>query len=99
MKASLAEPWPLEDVSLKNEQKWLFFHLQLLNHKNLIFFFYLDFMARWDYFTHFELSQSQGGAKTEDPQEKWPDPRKQNLACLTLTQARLKPTAVRWQAI
>ena len=30
-------------------------------------------MARQDYFTHFEPSQSQGGAKTEDPRDKPPD--------------------------
>ena len=31
------------------------------------------FMAQQDYFTHFELSQLQGGAKTRDLQEKTPD--------------------------
>ena len=36
----------------------------------LVFFFYLGFMARQDYSTHFELSQLLGGAKTEDPKEK-----------------------------
>ena len=30
-------------------------------------------MARQDYFTHFEPSQSVGGAKTGDPREKIPD--------------------------
>ena len=30
-------------------------------------------MARQDYFTHFEPSQSLGGAKTGDPWEKPPD--------------------------
>ena len=34
------------------------------------FFYYLGFTARKDYFTHFELSQSLGGAKTGDPREK-----------------------------
>ena len=29
--------------------------------------------ARQDYFTHFEPSQSVGGAKTADPREKTPD--------------------------
>ena len=29
--------------------------------------------AHQDYFTHFEPSQSYGGAKTGDPQEKTPD--------------------------
>ena len=29
--------------------------------------------ARQDYFTHFETSQSLGGAKTGDPREKPPD--------------------------
>ena len=37
------------------------------------FLFYLDFTARQDYFTHFEPSQSKGGAKTGDPREKPPD--------------------------
>ena len=36
------------------------------------FFFYLGFTARQDYFTHFEPSQSQGGAKIGDPWEKPP---------------------------
>ena len=30
-------------------------------------------MACQDYFTHFEPSQLEGGAKTGDPQEKTPD--------------------------
>ena len=47
------------------------------------YFYYLGFTAREDNFTHFEPSQSKGGAKTGDPQEKPPDTRKQNLACLT----------------
>ena len=29
--------------------------------------------ARQDYFTHFQPSQSEGGAKTADPREKPPD--------------------------
>ena len=37
------------------------------------FFFDLGFMARQDYFTHFEPSQLLGGAKTGDPREKPPD--------------------------
>ena len=32
------------------------------------FFFYLGFTARQDYFTHFEPSQSLGGAKMGDDQ-------------------------------
>ena len=36
-------------------------------------FFDLGFTARQDYFTHFEPSQSLGGAKTWDPQETTPD--------------------------
>ena len=35
--------------------------------------FDLGFMACQDYFTHFEPSQSLGGMKTGDPQEKPPD--------------------------
>ena len=35
--------------------------------------FYLCFLARRDYFTHFAPSQSVGGAKTGDPREKPPD--------------------------
>ena len=38
--------------------------------KKLLFFFYLGFTARQDYFTHFEPSQSLGGAKTGGPREK-----------------------------
>ena len=33
----------------------------------------LGFTPRQDYFTHFEPSQSLGGAKTGDPREKSPD--------------------------
>ena len=36
-------------------------------------FLYLGFTARQDYFTHFELSQSIGGAKMGHPREKPPD--------------------------
>ena len=36
-------------------------------------------MARKDYFTHFEPSQSQGGAKTGEPREKLPDHPKAEL--------------------
>ena len=36
------------------------------------FFFYLGFTACQDYFTHFEPSQSLGGSKTGDPQERTP---------------------------
>ena len=44
------------------------------NHRNaVIFLFYLGFTAHKDYFTHFEPSQSFGGAKTGDPREKTPD--------------------------
>ena len=42
-------------------------------HKFLLYFFYLGFTARQDYFTHFEPSQSVGGAKTGDLREKPPD--------------------------
>ena len=37
------------------------------------FFFYLGFMANQDFFTHFDLSQSLGGAKMRDPWENTPD--------------------------
>ena len=47
------------------------------------FIFDLGFPARQDYFINFEPSQSVGGAKTWDPQEKPPDHPKQYLACLT----------------
>ena len=40
-------------------------------------------MPRQDYFTHFEQSQSLGGAITGDPREKQLTTRKQNLAYLT----------------
>ena len=39
----------------------------------LFIYFYLGFTACQDYFTHFEPSQSVGGAKTGDPREKTPD--------------------------
>ena len=54
------------------------FQVGLISHsaeciQQILFFFYLVFTARQDYFTHFEPSQSIGGAKTEDPQEKSPE--------------------------
>ena len=42
------------------------------------------FLFGQDYFTHFEPSQSVGGAKTEDPKKNHLTTRKQNLACLTV---------------
>ena len=41
-------------------------------------------MARQDYFTHFEPSQTLGGAKTGDPREKPPEHPQAEL-CLSLT--------------
>ena len=38
-----------------------------------VFFFYLGFTARPDYFTNFEPSQLSGGAKKGDLREKPPD--------------------------
>ena len=38
-----------------------------------VHYFYLGFTDRQDYFTHFEPSQSVGGAKTGEPREKLPD--------------------------
>ena len=38
-----------------------------------LFVFYLSFTVRKDCFTHFEPSQTLGGAKTRDPREKPPD--------------------------
>ena len=45
----------------------------IFNYLHSFFFFYLGFMARQDYFTHFEPSQSQGRAKMGDPREKLHD--------------------------
>ena len=39
----------------------------------LYFYYHLGFTARQGYFTHFEPSQSKGGAKTGAPREKPPD--------------------------
>ena len=58
----------------------------------------LRFTARQDYFTHFEQSQSLGGVKTGDPQEKTPDHPHAELG-LSHMWAWLEPTAVRWRAI
>ena len=63
------------------------------------FLFYLGFTAHKDYFTHFEPSQSFGGAKTGDPREKTPDHTQAELGLSHMTRARLEPTAVRWRAI
>ena len=51
--------------------------------------FYLGFMARQDYFTHFEPSQSVGGVKTGDPREKPPDHPQAELRLHHVTLARL----------
>ena len=63
------------------------------------FFFDLGFTAHQDYFAHFQLSQSQGGAKTGDPWEKPPYHPQADLGLSHMTQARLEPTAWRWRAI
>ena len=55
----------------------------------MLFYFYLCFTAHHDYFTHFEQSQSLGGAKMGDPREKT------ELGLPHVTQVRLKPIAVR----
>ena len=46
-------------------------------------FFYFGITAPQDYFTHFELNQSLGGAKTGDPRENHLSTCKQNLTRLT----------------
>ena len=56
-------------------------------------------MASQYYFTHFESTQSVGGAKTGDPREKTPDHLQAEFDFSHVTWARLEPTAVRWQAI
>ena len=57
-------------------------------------FLYLGFMARQDYFTHFELIQSLVGAKTGDAREKTPEHPQSQRACPTCARARLEPTAI-----
>ena len=47
------------------------------------FFSNFAFTPRQDYFTHFEPSQSLGGAKTGDPRQNHLTTCKQNLSCLT----------------
>ena len=77
-----------------------YFHSYIL--PNFLFYFsYLGFTACQDYFTHFEQSQSVGGAKTRDPREKQPDHPSASRTWLVshVTRARLEPTAVRWRAI
>ena len=59
----------------------------------------LGFMTRQDYFTHFEQSQWVGGAKMGDPQGKPPDHQQAEPGLSQVTQARLKPTVVRWRVI
>ena len=44
-----------------------------VNKKGAQHFWWGVFTARQDYFTHFEPSQTKGGAKTEDPREEQPD--------------------------
>ena len=65
--------------------------------KSKVFFFHLGFTTHQDYFTHFEPSQSLGGAKMGDPREKLPDhPQAElGLSNMIVTRARLEPTAVR----
>ena len=50
----------------KNEMLIIFVKLY---HIKLIFFFFLRFTTRQDYFIHFVQSQSKGGTKTGDPLE------------------------------
>ena len=61
------------------------------------------FTARQYYFTQFEPSQSLGGAKTVGPREKKKKkkrpPTSRTWLVSHVTRARLKPTAVRRQAI
>ena len=67
-----------------------FVHLAIL--QKFYLFSYLGFAARQDYFTHFEPSQSQGEAKTGDPQEKPPDHPQAVLGLSHVTRARLEPS-------
>ena len=60
---------------------------------SFFFFFHLGFTARRDYFTHFEPSQSLGGAKTGDPREKPLDHPQTELDLSHVTRARLKSLA------
>ena len=62
-----------------------------LIHQIKTFDFYLGFMACQDYFTHFEQSQSQGGAKIGDPRP----PASRTWLVSHVTRARLEPIAVR----
>ena len=64
-----------------------------------IFYFYFGFTAHQNYFTHFEPSQSLGGAKTGGPREKLPDHLQAELGLSHETWARLESTAMRWRAI
>ena len=52
-------------------------------------------MAHQDYFTHFQLSQSLGGAKMGDPREKMPDHPQAELGLSHVTRGRLELTAKR----
>ena len=67
----------------------------LLHHGNHFFSFDLGLTAHQDYFTHYELSQSLGGAKTGDPREKTSDHPQAEHGLSHVTRARLEPTAVR----
>ena len=63
-----------------------FFYMRFL------FFFYYGFTVRQDYFTHFELNQLLGEAKTGDPQLKNTCPASRTQQVSHMIRARLKPT-------
>ena len=52
-------------------------------------------MAHQDYFTHFELKQLLGGAKTGDPREKTPEHLQAELGLCHVIQARIERTALK----
>ena len=73
-------------------ESWIFCYYCSFQEKDrLDFFFYLGETASHNYFTHFELGQSLGGAKTRNPWEKLPDNPRAELGLSHVIRARLKP--------
>ena len=67
----------------------------LLCPQHFLLFWEMGVTAHQDYFTHFEPSQSLGGAKMGDPREKPHDHLQAEFGLSHMTRARLEPISVR----
>ena len=81
----------LEDNFFKKTERSYYFD-HWLHVSFFSFFFCLGFTVCQDYFTHFQQSQSEGGAKTGDPWKNTPDHPQAELGLFRVTRARLELT-------